>query len=169
MFHIPSGREQVFARARTGIPIPADVLRRTEAEMGARSGRLLGNGLIWQYPEKAWYFSQIKRDWHVIFLKEHLRSTCCQENTAEKNQIAVFLPTFISTINEPSPSFHQHYQLHTPKTAQFKWGEVMWNFMSGFNSLCKIIIIQFTLTLIYVLLQCDKRFITEVCLLKGDY
>uniref|UniRef100_A0A3P9CNI9 glycogenin glucosyltransferase n=1 Tax=Maylandia zebra TaxID=106582 RepID=A0A3P9CNI9_9CICH len=42
-----------------------------------------------------------------------------------KNQIAVFLPTFISTINEPSPSFHQHYQLHTPKTAQFKWGEVM--------------------------------------------
>lgn len=87
----------------------------------------------------------------------------------QKNQIAVFLPTFISTINEPSPSFHQHYQLHTPKTAQFKWGEVMWNFMSGFNSLCKIIIIQFTLTLIYVLLQCEKRFITEVCLFKGEY
>lgn len=55
----------------TSTPTPA-VLRRTEGEMGARSGRLHGNGLVWQYQEKAWYFSQIKKEWSGI-TTEHLQ------------------------------------------------------------------------------------------------
>lgn len=36
------------------------VLRGKEGDVGERPGRLHGNGLIWEYPEKTWFFSQIE-------------------------------------------------------------------------------------------------------------
>lgn len=64
VFHFCSGRE-LLCTCSSSTRTPA-VLRRTEEEMGARSGRLHGNGLIWQYQEKAWYFPQIKKQWSWI-------------------------------------------------------------------------------------------------------
>lgn len=115
-----SGWEPLLTRTSARTPA---VLRRAEAEMGARSGRLHGNGLIWQYQEKAWYFSQIKKQWsgkskeHLQFNK--LSPQVSQENTVK--QVAFFHPTCFSTRNELSLSLHQHYPLRTPKTAPFKW------------------------------------------------
>ncbi len=54
-----SGYERPFTSTKQ----TTAVLRRTEAELGARAGRLHGNGLIWQYQKKAWYVSQIKKQW----------------------------------------------------------------------------------------------------------